>query len=149
MEDDREENVQIVIPRSLQNRLSSLGTYVKIIVDEQETGIPKKDRLRREELQAIRYVVLIYMLNRIFLEGARTAREAVDELALHGIPELVIGRTRFAGRNENVMLGDRLSGQLKELCSGLGLDDLLKERYSVRELVLRLMGRVRDGSAVD
>jgi len=48
----------------------------------------------------------------MFLHGSEAAKETVDILEELNVPGFRLGSTLFEGRNENVLLGERLAGEL-------------------------------------
>lgn len=62
-------------------------------------------------------LVFIYVTKKVFEEGARAAKNAVDIFKELDIDEFYLGRSKFSGRNENVVLGDNLANELFALLS--------------------------------
>lgn len=141
--------INYVLPRRLLNRLSSIGSYVRSVVNEEEEGTPRRHRLTRQEVETIAQVLFACLLNQFFKDGSRAARSAVDEFKRHGVDEFLIGATVFAGRNENVMRGDNLSKLLLMSVGKFPILELLQEPIKPREMVLELMNRVKHGRPVD
>lgn len=144
-----EDDIKYALPRSLLNRLSSIGSYVRSIVAEEEEGVPKRQRLTGVEVETITQVVFACLLSQFFREGSQAARSAVDEFERNGVNEFSIGATVFGKRNENVMRGDTLAGLLLESVGNLPIRDLLQTSTSPRDMVLDLMKKVRNGRPVD
>jgi len=137
------EEFRFALPHSFQNRFASLGGYVKAIINEEEEDIPPESKLKGTEVQVIKNVVFLFLLNQLFVEGAKAAQKAVDEFAKYEIGEFYIGSTCFSKRNENVMLGETLSSLLMQECEELGLVDLFQRSHSIRDLTLELIRQVK------
>jgi hypothetical protein len=144
-----EDDTKYSLPRSLHNRLASIGSYVRSIVNEEEEGVSKRERLSRDEVETITHVVFACLLAQFFRAGSQAARSAVDEFARHGVSEFAIGSTVFSGRNENVLRGDTLADDLLRSLSNLPIQDLLQDTGSPREMVLNLMKKVKNGRSMD
>ena len=111
-------------PRYLALRYGALNSYVW----ESLYPAPEKNRIlyrikgessRKKELNRMRRIVdeatllvFVFVTRRIFLEGSDAAKKAVDTLKELGINEFYLGKAKFAGRNENVLQGERLAKKL-------------------------------------
>jgi Fe-S oxidoreductase len=117
-------NLMKSAPRYLTLRYGSLNSYVW------ESLFPKKDinkrlfKIKDEEIKKTEIgvmksivdeatlLVFIFVTRKVFIEGSNTAKEAVDILKELGVNEFYLGKAKFAERNENVMMGERLSERL-------------------------------------
>lgn len=124
-------------PRYLTLRYGSLNSYVW------ESLFPKKDitrrfskikdeKIKKTEIGIMKNIVdeatllvFIFVTRKVFIEGSNTAKEAVDILKELGVNEFYLGKAKFSERNENVMMGEKLSERL-----------LLSLNPEMRDLVL-------------
>lgn len=129
------------LPPNLSKRFEGLVQYVKLILEEE--GIAK--RLKPEQIEVIQITILVESLADFMEEGSRAAAAAVDAFTELGVPSFRIGSEEFAGRNEAVTRGVRLSQQLRaaaDLPESLGGT---RSQFSVRYRVLQMGKEVADG----
>lgn len=98
-----------------------------------------KDRLSRDDLQAIQLAAFVYGLQDFLREGSRAAARAADAFAALGVEGFKVGREYFSGRNEAVTRGEILANQLvDELRQVPGLTAAIERHRSLRTLVVTL-----------
>jgi len=138
------------LPYRLRLRFDSLGGYVSSILDENQGDLPRRNRLKPEEVQIIQIIVFIYALDFLFQEGTRAAMMAVSEFEKLGMAGFRIGSAHFEGENENVMRGRDLSDALRRTLSDSAILELIGSETSIKSLTIRLMRLVKNGgSSVD
>lgn len=111
-------------PKFITNRFSSINKYVWQTMFPEQTI---KERLikyetkveRRKEIARLKSIseeastlVFLFLLNKLFLEGAKAAKQAVDTFKGLNVDGFYIGGNYFSGRNEKVIQGDKISEQL-------------------------------------
>ena len=108
-------------PAFIRRRFGALNSYVR------ESLFPAQDldrlsrrrelprffsREAREVVDEATTLVFVFALYKMFLHGSEAAKETVDILEELNVPGFRLGSTLFEGRNENVLLGERLAGEL-------------------------------------
>lgn len=111
-------------PKFITNRFSSINKYVWQTMFPEQTI---KERLiryetkveRRKEIARLKSIseeastlVFLFLLNKLFLEGAKAAKQAVDTFKGLNVDGFYIGGNYFSGRNDKVIQGDKISEQL-------------------------------------
>ncbi|NOZ45841.1 MAG: hypothetical protein GXO79_03575 [Chlorobi bacterium] len=116
-------------PRFITNRFNSVNKYVwETLIPEQTRKelIGKKDskKDRKEEFARLRgisneasTVVFVFLLNKLFNDGSKAAKHAVDTFKDLDVDGFYIGSNFFSGRNEKVMQGEIIA---KKLIDSLG-----------------------------
>ncbi len=111
-------------PKFITTRFNSVNNYVwQTLFPEQtvkEQIIKYKTKADRKKeitrLKAIREepetVVILFLINKFFTEGAKAARQAVDTFKELGVEGFYIGGNYFSERNEKVIQGDIISKRL-------------------------------------
>ncbi len=129
------------LPLKLQNRIASLGSYVRSVVEEyqDEIGLKPRERLSRSQVQTIQGACIVYFLLNFFREGSRAARSAVSASEGFGLKGVSIGATVFEGENANVTRGDRLADDLERLLAGTAIASRLRRASSLRFLIEQLV----------
>ncbi len=139
-----------LLPLKLQNRLASLGSYVKSVVAEYQDEIEIKppERLDRSQIRTIQGACIVYFLLNFFREGSRAARSAVSASEGFGLKGVSIGATVFKGENANVTRGDRLARDLERLLAGTAISTRLKRASSLRFLIEQLVREAANEKAM-
>lgn len=111
-------------PRYLQLRYGGLNSYVweslfprkeknRILSKIKDESKKKEEFVRMKEVvDEATLLIFIFVTKKIFIEGSNAAKNAVDTLRELGVKEFYLGDAKFAGRNENVVLGDKLADRL-------------------------------------
>jgi hypothetical protein len=133
------------LPRRLRLRLESVGSFVTALLKEREAGLSQRSKLTRDQLQQIQLVVFIYVLDHLLQEGTNAAIGAVDTFKALGLQGFAVGSAHFADRNENVLLGQRLSQALRSAVVDQDLLDVIDEAQSIRSLTFAAYSEVRRG----
>ncbi len=113
-------------PKYINQRLSSVNKYTWSVffpgnslnehLRKKKTKTERTKELSRlrEIINEASYVVFVFLLNKFFIEGTKSAQKAVDTFKELNVNEFFIGSKNFSGRNENVMRGKNLSIKLME-----------------------------------
>ncbi|MFA6256807.1 MAG: hypothetical protein WCT29_00675 [Candidatus Paceibacterota bacterium] len=137
-------------PRYLAMRYGSLYTYVwqslfpkeyiNKVLYRIDNPKEKKEKFFRMKTIAEEASVLVFLFytKKMLIEGANATKNTVDILKELDIKEFRLGKTRFAGRNNNVILGDRLAERLLRL-----LDDDVKRLLSRTEYMSQIIDHYR------
>jgi len=133
------------LPRSVRSRLDGLGNYVTSVLEE----IGLKDKLSRDDVQAIQLAAFVYGLEEFLREGSRAASRATAAFADLGVSGFTVGREYFSGRNEAVMRGETLANALVEVMQGRALPDTVGRPASLRALVISLAQERSRGRRLD
>lgn len=117
-------NLMKSAPRYLVLRYGALNSYVwESLFPRKELNKKlskiKDEKIKKSEIDKIKNIVdeatilvFIFVTRKIFIEGSNTAKEAVDILKELGVDGFYLGKAKFSGRNENVMMGENLSEKL-------------------------------------
>ena len=120
-----------------------------MVIDEEEKGIDKKYRLKQKQVQFIQTLVLVSVLDNLFQEGAKAAKETVDSMEDLGMSGFVVGETEFIGRNENVIRGDKLSLKLRQNLSSYAEYLDRASTNGLGKMIKELMRKVKYGRTMD
>jgi hypothetical protein len=111
-------------PKFITNRFSSINKYVWQTLCSEQTIKEKLIKFetkaeRRNEIARLKTIsneastlVFLFLLNKLFLEGAKAAKQAVDTFKDLNVDGFYIGHNYFTERNDNVVQGDKISEQL-------------------------------------
>lgn len=103
-----------VLPRSLQSRFQSVGSYVTAVLQEAEEGVKKKDRLVRDEIELVRWIAFVHILDQLLIDGYEASVRATNAFKGLGMKGFMLGSISFEDENENVRLGKTLSERLHQ-----------------------------------
>ena len=108
------------------------------MIENDEENLPRRERTRRETLDAVTTIVFAVTLSRFLHDGTAAAIRAVDAFKEVGLDSFFIGTAKFSGRNENVMLGDTLAGKLDIILSQTGFGDYVEDTGPIWSMTLTL-----------
>lgn len=138
-------------PRYLTSRYNSLNSYVwdklfpKDYVNRKLRGIKdenvKKEKIAMMKLLAdeVSFMVFVFVMRKIFTEGATASKNTVDILKELGVDEFYLGSTKFTERNDNVIMGDILAERLMSC-----LDDKSKIKIQETKYISELIDSYQD-----
>jgi hypothetical protein len=129
------------LPRQLQRRFESLGSYVKDVL-ERDQG-PGGGGLSRDHLAAIQLAAFVYSLREFLEEGTRAARSAAIVFESLGATRFRIGRTEFSRNNENTLLGRRLGANLVAALNDPELLRIMERATSLTSFIKTLGKRAK------
>ena len=116
-------------PKYIRDRFYRLRSYVWYNLFPQDEFLKKlnshyskKDKqLFRNKVNDIvdeaALILLIFFLNKFFLEGTKIAIEAVDIFSDLKLDGFWVGRIQYTKRNDNVMMGEMLAKKLSKYLS--------------------------------
>lgn len=137
------------LPTRLRPRFESLGRYVKTIVDEEQVHMPRRNRLKRQQIELLQTLVFVHVLNDLFKETTAAAMRTVMTFEELGVSGFSVGQTDFVGRNENVMRGERLSEQLMQQAGEFLPTTDENGSRGLRQFIKELIKRVQSVQSVD
>src|SRR5438309_1456357 len=104
------------LPYAIRRRFASLQKYVLAVLDE----VGLRTKVTKSHVQHIQIQIFVRSLDEFLQDGNEAARAAVDSLNALGIDGFRVGSELFAGRNEAVTRGERLSAQLRATAASAG-----------------------------
>jgi len=139
------EDLKRLLPRNLENRFTSLSTYVRSIIEVEQQENRRFRDLSNEQISFIQLVVFVYTLNGFLRTGTAAARNATIIFKKYNGEGFRIGSKIFTEDNENTMLGENLAVELQRSISQLGMDAFLEKSSSIRELIIRIVENMNNG----
>ncbi|WP_020471432.1 hypothetical protein [Zavarzinella formosa] len=138
--------VLAVMPYRLRSRFESLSTYIASCIDQsveelrrRTTMTVRRAVITEERRQSIQMTVFVVAMSRFFRDGTRAASLATDAFQAIDTQGFAIGNTIFQGRNDNVMMGDRLSRELLGMTQDDGIRRWSDSALPLGEIVDRLV----------
>lgn len=134
-------------PKFITTRFNSINKYVwQTLCDEQTI----KDQIKKYRSKAERKneitrlkaiseeaatVVFLFLIYKLFKEGAKAARQAVDTFKELGVDGFYIGGNYFSERNEKVTQGDSISQKLLASIEDEKAKELVVKSNYVSEII--------------
>jgi len=131
-------NISLIVsqlPSKLQKRFESLGSYVRGLIDEENSRLDTKVVLSTEDIQLIQLAALIYSLDSFFRAGSSSARGAATTFEEFGLSGFQVGSTIFTRENANTRRGDLLADKLRETIMNTALGEVIRNSTSMRVLI--------------
>ena len=136
------------LPRTLAARFSSIGSYVKGLIEEEDESTFDGEVTPASHVKAIQFVAFVWVLDRTFEEGTRAAERAAAACADLGIRGFWVGSGVFEPGNDNVLLGRRLSQELRRQLDANTLAHLTAS-LTLKALARRLHSESRSARGLD
>jgi hypothetical protein len=133
------------LPRSLQRRFESLGGFVAGVIEEQREHDSRDDRLTDEDVALIKFLTLVYTLDRFFRSGTDNALGAAQVFEELGAGGFSVGTTAFTTTSEATFRGERLANGLHSVVQHTSFAETLGQARTVRDLVRNLRRDLLNG----
>lgn len=142
-------------PKYLRDRFFQLRSYVWYELFPKDQFLRKLNYYQsKKEKKAFRiraknivdeatYMMLIFVMKKFFADGTKVAQEAVDIFRDLDIDGFIIGGKEYQKRNENVMLGEKLSQILYDSLSP-EVKELIKDKNYPHEIVSMYKAFIRE-----
>lgn len=134
-----------LLPRPLQIRFNSIGSFVKAVVEEKEAQGGRKAQLSQEETDLIQLAAFIYSLNWFLTEGTKAAQATISTLDNFGLEGFLIGSTPFEKDNENTMRGKILAEAMMQNIGDPNLARRIQQATSMTSLIINLRNDLTRG----
>jgi hypothetical protein len=132
-----------LLPRKLQVRFTSLGSYVRALVTEIKLEHHIEDDFGPTEIQIIQLVAFIYALERFMRVGSHAARKASVAFNAFGLEGFQVGSTQFTKNNLNTTRGRRLANMLRASIVNTPVERIVKNSHSLKNLVEAMIFEIR------
>lgn len=133
------------LPMPLQNRFTSLGGYVRGLVEEEEQRLKRKLAFGNNDIQLIQLAAFVYLLDYYFREGTRAAASAALMFEEYHLSGFSVGSTVFTRNNENTRRGALLAYELRQVLADTPIAVVIEQSTSVRALVSRMIREMSNG----
>lgn len=128
------------LPKVLQLRFDSLGSYVKVLVaEEQARRHPHRADLPKDQIEFIQLLALVYSLDEFFRAGTHAARSAAQQFESLHCRGFAVGSEEFTPANEATLRGEHLAEGLRRALEGTHYVEIIANASGLTALIKRLV----------
>ena len=131
------------LPRVLQKRFESLGSFVRAVIDDElsrlNRGAATKHSLSTERIERIQLVALVYGLDTFLRAGTYAAKSAAHIFQSFDMTGFNVGAELFNVDNAATNRGLKLAVQLKQSLEGTPYARMITDARSMTKLIKALI----------